>query len=251
MNSMPSTPRTARSRFPAVTRAQRRDCAVIAVTLVAVGVSYGALSQSAGFPLWQTVMLAALAIGGAAELTFVGVIAAGGAPILAVLGGLLVNSRNFAFGLSIGEYAPRGIRQYLAAHLANDETAAFGRTGADREARWQKFTLMALALFPAWVGGAALGQLLGSVIDADRLGLDAAFPVILFCLVVQDLRTPFLGIMAAGGALLAVAATPVLPLGLGAVASLLVLIPAMAFAATRGRARARRTAPTADGGEAA
>ncbi|MGX6396648.1 AzlC family ABC transporter permease [Rothia kristinae] len=226
---MRSVPSFGRPWFPAVAPAQRRECAVIGVTLVAVGLSYGALSQASGFPLWQTVMLAALAIGGAAELTFVGVVAAGGAPILAVLGGLLVNSRNFAFGLSIGEYAPRGVRQYLAAHLANDETAAFARPGADRTERWQRFVLMAVVLFPAWVGGAALGQLLGSVVDADRLGLDAAFPVILFCLVVQDLRSPFLGVTAAGGALLAVAATPVLPLGLGAVASLLALIPAAAF----------------------
>lgn len=236
---MRSAPSSGRSWFPAVAPAQRWECAVIGVTLVAVGLSYGALSQASGFPLWQTVMLAALAIGGAAELTFVGVVAAGGAPILAVLGGLLVNSRNFAFGLSIGEYAPRGVRQYLAAHLANDETAAFARPGADRTERWQRFVLMAVVLFPAWVGDAALGQLLGSVVDADRLGLDAAFPVILFCLVVQDLRSPFLGVTAAGGALLAVAATPVLPLGLGAVASLLALIPAAAFLKVRARRRRR------------
>ncbi|WP_263619299.1 AzlC family ABC transporter permease [Rothia kristinae] len=246
---MRSVPSSGRPWFPAVAPAQRRECAVIGVTLVAVGLSYGALSQASGFPLWQTVMLAALAIGGAAELSFVGVVAAGGAPILAVLGGLLVNSRNFAFGLGIGEYAPRGVRQYLAAHLANDETAAFARPGADRTERWQRFVLMAVVLFPAWVGGAALGQLLGSVVDADRLGLDAAFPVILFCLVVQDLRSPFLGVTAAGGALLAVAATPVLPLGLGAVASLLALIPAAAF--LKARARRRRRPGGGDGSETA
>ncbi|OAX57040.1 hypothetical protein A5N15_08980 [Rothia kristinae] len=76
---MRSVPSSGRPWFPAVAPAQRRECAVIGVTLVAVGLSYGALSQASGFPLWQTVMLAALAIGGAAELTFVGVVAAGGA----------------------------------------------------------------------------------------------------------------------------------------------------------------------------
>ncbi|MYM19503.1 branched-chain amino acid ABC transporter permease [Brevibacterium sp. 5221] len=222
-----------------ITPAQFRASLVIFLTILAVGLSYGAISQSAGFPLWQTVLLAAVATGGAAELTFVGVIAAGGVPVLAVLGGLLVNTRNFAFGMSMGEYAPRGWRRWLGAHLVNDETVALARTGTTRRGRWDAFVLMALLLFPAWVGGAALGQLLGAVIDADRLGLDAAFPVILFCLVVQDMRSPFLGITAAGGALLAFAATPVLPLGLGAVVALAALLPAAGFTAARSR-RARR-----------
>ncbi len=200
-----------------------------------VALSYGAISQAAGFPLWQTVLLAALAIGGAAELTFVGVIAAGGAPLLAVLGGLLVNARNFAFGLSIGQYAPGGWRSLFAAHLANDETTAFARVGAGDRERWYRFVVSAVMLFCCWVGGAALGQLLGTVIDAEVLGLDTALPVLLFCLVAGDLRAPFLGVTAAGGAVLALASTPVLPLGLGSVAALLALLPAAGYAAVRHR----------------
>lgn len=200
-----------------------------------VALSYGAISQAAGFPLWQTLLLAALALGGAAELTFVGVIAAGGAPVLAVLGGLLVNARNFAFGLSIGQYAPSGWRSLLAAHLANDETTAFGRAGATDRERWHRFVVSAVMLFVCWVCGAALGQLLGSVIDAEVLGLDTALPVLLFCLVVGDIRSPFLGVTAAGGAVLAIALTPALPLGLGSVAALLALLPAAGFLSVRRR----------------
>lgn len=238
---MRSIYRTAGRIFPhAVAPAQRRSAVAICLTLAAVGLSYGALSQSSGFALWQTVLLAALATGGAAELTFVGVIAAGGAPIFAVLGGLLVNSRNFAFGLSAGDYIPRGWRRLVASHVVNDETVAFARTVRGRQARWQHFVLMGVLLFPAWVGGAALGQLLGSVVDADALGLDAAFPIILFCLVVQDLKNPLVAIMAGGGAVLAIAATPVVPMGLGAVASLVVLIPAAGFVWAKGQARGVR-----------
>ena len=103
---------------------------------------------------------------------------------------------------------------------------------------------MALTLFPSWVGGAALGQLLGSVIDADVLGLDAAFPVILFCLIVNDLRDSFLGVTTAAGAVLASLAIPVLPLGLGAVSSLLVLIPAALYLSARQGREGQRGAGT-------
>ncbi len=246
---MRSIYRTVASRVPeSITPAQLRDAVAIALTIAAVGISYGTLSQASGFAMWQTVTLAALATGGAAELTFIGVIAAGGAPIFAVLGGLLVNSRNFAFGLSAGEYVPRGWRRFLASHLVNDETIAFARAVRGRTARWQNFVLMAFMLWPCWVGGAALGQFLGSVIDADALGLDVAFPIILFSLVVRDLKNPLMAIMAGGGALLAVAATPVLPMGLGSVASLAILIPAAAFLWTKSRLRRDRT--TTDGDSA-
>ncbi|GAA2091950.1 hypothetical protein GCM10009823_09370 [Brevibacterium salitolerans] len=229
-----------------------RDSAVMNLMILFVALSYGAISQAAGFPLWQTLLLAALALGGAAELTFVGVIAAGGAPVLAVLGGLLVNARNFAFGLSIGQYAPSGWRSFLAAHLANDETTAFGRAGTTDRERWHRFVVSAVMLFVCWVCGAALGQLLGSVIDAEVLGLDTALPVLLFCLVVGDIRSPFLGVAAAGGAVLAIALTPALPLGLGSVAALLALLTAAGFLAVRRRRGAEAVdAAAAAAGDAA
>lgn len=233
---MRSIYRTLGARLPdSLTPSSWRTAWFMALGIVAIGISYGAISQASGFPLWQTALLAAFATGGAAELTFVGVVAAGGSPFLAVVGGLLVNTRHFAFGLSVGEYAPRGLRRLLGAHLVNDETTAYARLGGDRRERWQHFAVMALMLFPAWVGGAVLGQWLGSVVDTQAIGIDAAFPVILFCLVAQDVKNPLMGITAAGGAALAVAATPLVPLGLGAVVGLLVLIPAAGFVAARRR----------------
>lgn len=218
-----------------------RDAVVMNIMILLVGLSYGAVSHAAGFPLWQTLLLAALATGGAAELTFVGVIGAGGLPVFAVLGGLLVNARNFAFGLSIGQYAPAGWRSYAAAHLANDETTAFGRAGRTDREKWSRFAIAAVLLFISWVGGAGLGQLLGSVVDANVLGLDTALPILLFCLVVGDLKNRFLGITAAVGAMLALALTPVAPLGLAAVAALLALLPAAGVQRMRQRRVGERT----------
>lgn len=217
-------PRSA-DRFEGITWARFGDALAIGLTVAAVGISYGAISQAAGFAWWQTALLAALALGGAAEFTFVGVVAAGGAPVLGVLGGLLVNSRNFAFGLNVGSYIPTGWRRWLAAHLVNDETTAFSRTAGSHQAKWHNFILMAVILAIGWVGGAVIGQWLGSMIDTDAFGLDAAFPIILFCLILPDLRRRFTACMAISGGLIAVVATPFLPLGLGTVAALLVLVP--------------------------
>ncbi|WP_162909111.1 AzlC family ABC transporter permease [Brevibacterium casei] len=227
-----------------------RAVAIITVTIVAVALSYGAISQVSGFAWWQTLMLAAFALGGAAEFTFVGVIAAGGAPILAVLAGLLVNSRNFAFGVAVGPFFPQDWRALIASHWINDESTAVARTGGNDRQRWRAFLLMGVAIAIMWPSGAVVGQWLGSVIDADMLGLDAAFPIILFCLIRGDLRNRSTLCLTLAGILVAVCLTPILPLGLGAVTSLSVF----AFVAlgwfVRRAVRERRTRRTVPDHEA-
>lgn len=201
-----------------------RAVAIVTITIIAVALSYGAISAVSGFAWWQTLLLAMFALGGAAEFTFVGVIAAGGAPILAVLAGLLVNSRNFAFGIAVGPFFPQDWRALIASHWINDESTAISRTGRNDRARWHAFLLMGAAIALMWPSGAMVGQWLGNVIDADLLGLDAAFPIILFCLIRGDLKNRATLSLTVAGILIAVALTPLLPLGLGAVTSLSVFV---------------------------
>lgn len=201
-----------------------RAVAIVTITIIAVALSYGAISAVSGFAWWQTLLLAMFALGGAAEFTFVGVIAAGGAPILAVLAGLLVNSRNFAFGVAVGPFFPQDWRALIASHWINDESTAISRTGRNDRARWHAFLLMGAAIALMWPSGAMVGQWLGNVIDADLLGLDAAFPIILFCLIRGDLKNRATLSLTLAGILIAVALTPLLPLGLGAVTSLSVFV---------------------------
>ncbi len=201
-----------------------RAVAIVTITIVAVALSYGAISAVSGFAWWQILLLAMFALGGAAEFTFIGVIAAGGAPILAVLAGLLVNSRNFAFGVAVGPFFPQDWRALIASHWINDESTAISRTGRNARARWHAFLLMGAAIALMWPSGAMVGQWLGNVIDADLLGLDAAFPIILFCLIRGDLKNRATLSLTVAGILIAVALTPVLPLGLGAVTALSVFV---------------------------
>ena len=213
--------RTAERSLPGSTY---RAVAIVTVTIIAVALSYGAISAVSGFAWWQTLLLAMFALGGAAEFTFVGVIAAGGAPILAVLAGLLVNSRNFAFGVSVGPFFPQDWRALIASHWVNDESTAISRLGQNNRAKWHAFLLMGAAIAIMWPGGAMVGQWLGNVIDADMLGLDAAFPIILFCLIRGDLKNRVTLSLTLAGILVAVCLTPILPLGLGAVTSLSVFV---------------------------
>lgn len=180
------------------------------------------------------------ALGGAAEFTFVGVIAAGGAPIPAVLAGQLVNSRNFAFGISVSPFFPQDWWALIAAHWVNDESTAISRTGGSSLGRWHAFLLMGAAIALMWPSGAMIGQWLGHVIDTDLLGLDAAFPIILFCLIRGDLKNRSTVTLTVIGIVIAAALTPILPLGLGAVTSLSAFVFVAAGRLVRGIIAKRR-----------
>ncbi|MHA2790130.1 AzlC family ABC transporter permease [Corynebacterium sp. S7] len=210
---------------PGMTPARLRTSLVIALSMTLVAVSYGSLSHEVGMLPWQTALLAFFVYGGASELLFVSALAGGAAIPSAALAGLVVNSRNFAYAMNVGQYAPRGWRRILGAHLIHDESMALGRLGKTNEERWNLFRFIGILLLFCWVGGALLGQFLAGMVDTSALGLDAAFPVILIAMVFDDLRKRSTLVFALLGALIAVVVTPLVPAGLGGIAALLALIP--------------------------
>ncbi len=198
------------------------DAAAVAGAVALVGASYGAIAQAAGFPLWQVAALAAAVLAGSAELVLVGLLAAGAAPLLAAGAALLVNTRNFAYGMAVAPFLRRGPSRALAAHFVNDETVALSLARPDGAGRRAAFWAGGLAIAAAWPGGALAGYALGSLTgDPAALGLDAVFPTILLAMVVPALRDRRTAAAVIAGALIAAACTPLLPAGAAPPAALL------------------------------
>ncbi|MFC5677101.1 AzlC family ABC transporter permease [Aeromicrobium endophyticum] len=208
--------------------------AAIGAAVAVVGVAYGTAAAAAGVPGWLIVLTAVTALGASAELLFIAVIAAGGLPLVAAGAALIVNVRNILYGLSVGAFLPRGpLARPLHAHLVNDESVAFAMAEHDPAERLRAFRLVGFAILVAWPTGAAVGALLGHIVpDPDRLGLDAAFPTV-FMAILLGLVNRRSAVPAASGALIAIAATPVVAAGLAPVLSLLGLA-----ASTNGEKRA-------------
>ncbi|QTX05895.1 AzlC family ABC transporter permease [Agromyces archimandritae] len=217
-----------------------RDASGIGLAVALVAVSYGALAAGAGFPLWLVVIVAASVLAGASELLFVSVVAAGGAPLVAALAGILVNVRNGIYAYSAGAFLRGGPSLALAAHVVNDESVALAqhRTGVPR--RRAAFWAAGLAILIVWPLGAIAGALLGAVVDPHVLGLDAALPAILVAMVLPAARDRrALAAMLAGGAI-ALAATPFVAPGVASVLALLGLGMPWLAALMRRRAAAAR-----------
>lgn len=210
-----------------------RDVAAICVAVGFVAVSYGAIAVGYGIPAWAVIAMSVFVFAGGAQFMAAGMLAAGN-PVAAVLGGLLLNSRHFPFGLAVGDILGGARwRRVLGSHVMVDEAVAFamaqGPAGAtnDGQRRRHAYWLTGVGIFLLWNIGTVLGVLLGGAVgDPAVLGLDAAFPAGLIALILPSLRAADARRVALVGAAVAVAVTPWLPAGLPVLCALLGLAAA-------------------------
>jgi 4-azaleucine resistance transporter AzlC len=193
-----------------------RNVSPIALTAFVTGASFGAIAVAAHIPVALVCAMSLLIFAGGSQFMVVGIVAAGGSPIAAVLAGLLLNARHLPFGLAIGDVLGEKLgRRIIGSHILIDESVAFAMAQGDRARARAAFWTCGFALFLTWNTGTLVGALIGQVIgDPTRFGMDAAFPAAMFALIfpaLKDRRTLRVAVL---GAAIAVATTPFLPPGI-------------------------------------
>ncbi|MEV5720409.1 AzlC family ABC transporter permease [Amycolatopsis mediterranei] len=205
-----------RSIWRTLDRDLARDIGLVCLADCLVGVSYGAIAVSSGFPLWLPMLMSLLVFAGASQFMFIGIVAAGGNPFAAVLAGLLANARHLPFGFAIGDVlGKRWTARLAGSHLMIDESVAFALAQREAHRRRAAYWACGIGLFVCWNIGVVGGAYAGTAIsDTDVFGLDAAFPAVLLALVLPSLRDKAARLPVLIGVLVALAATPFLPAGL-------------------------------------
>ena len=177
------------------------------------GVSFGAIGSAAGLSVPAVLLLSILMFSGASQFAFVGIIAAGGAPITAISSAWLMGVRNSFYALRLSPIiGPRGLWRLLAAQLTIDESNAV--SAAQDGLRNQKlgFWLTGGAVFAFWNAATLLGALAGNLIGSvETWGLDGAAAAAFLGLLWPRLRNNLL--LAGVGALVALIAIPLTPAG--------------------------------------
>ncbi len=203
-----------------------RDVAALAAACFVVGLSFGAIAVAAGVTVVQASAMSLLVFAGGAQFLAVGIVAAGGTAVAAVLAGLLLNARHLPFGLAVADaVGERWPARLLGSHLMTDEAVAFAMAQPDPGRRRRTYWLTGVSLFVAWNTGCLLGVALGGAVgDPAALGLDAAFPAGLLALLLPSLRDRETRLVAAIGATAAVLTTPLLPAGLPVLLALVGLV---------------------------
>jgi predicted branched-subunit amino acid permease len=194
--------------------------APLAVAIAFFGVSFGVLARGAGMGPWAAVVMSATTLAGSAQFAAVSVLGAGGGAAVAVLTGAMLNARYLMMGVSAAPAlsGPAGSR-FLAAQLVMDESWAIAH-GPDGSLDRQRLIGAGVVLLAVHVASTAVGAFgLGGVVDPGALGLDAAFPAMFLVLIRPHLGRPNARVVAAVGALVSLALTPLAPPGVPIVAA--------------------------------
>jgi 4-azaleucine resistance transporter AzlC len=192
-----------------------RDGLGVGIATGLYGVSFGAVSVAAGLSVLQTCALSLVMFTGASQFAFVGVVAAGGAPLSGAVTALMLGTRNTLYGLKLAPLlAFRGWRRPTTAHLVIDESTAMSVMRETQALARTGFVTTGLAVFALWNLFTLVGALAGNLIgDPRTYGLDAAVGGAFLALLWPRLTEPRNRVIAVCAAALALGVVPVTAAG--------------------------------------
>lgn len=193
-----------------------RDGIGLGLAVGVSGVAFGAAAVSSGLSAWQACALSLLAFTGASQFALAGVIAGGGSLLAGTLAAILLGGRNALYGLRLADVLrPRGLRRPLLALGVIDETTAIALAQPDAEAARKGFSATFVCLYLMWNLSTLAGAVgAGHVASPQPLGLDVIGPAAFLALISPRLKAGRKErAVALGGVAIALAVTPVLPVG--------------------------------------
>jgi 4-azaleucine resistance transporter AzlC len=165
-----------------------RAIAPIGIAAFAFALSFGVLARTAGMGWTAPIVMSATTFAGSAQFAVVSVLGDAGAAAAAIAAAVMLNARYIPIGISVASsFEGPAWRRLLQAQLVVDESWAIAlkrRGGLDVRVLLGAGAL----LYACWNVGTVVGLALGNAIgDANRLGLDAAFPALFLALLIPQL----------------------------------------------------------------
>jgi 4-azaleucine resistance transporter AzlC len=160
----------------------------LAIAPLLFGASFGLLAIDSGLGAPGAVVMSATTFAGSAQFAAASILQDGGGAAAAIVAAVLLNARYVPLSLAVASIFPGSRkRRFLEAQLIVDESWALsGRSG-----RFDHGILVGVGilLYGLWVGGTALGTVIGDLLDPEAIGLDAAFAALFLALLAPYLRS--------------------------------------------------------------
>jgi 4-azaleucine resistance transporter AzlC len=189
-----------------------------------VGVSFGVLARPV-MGSAPAIVMSVIVFAGSAQFAALAVLSAGGGALAAIVAGMLLNLRFIPMGIALAPSLSHGsVGRALRGQALVDASWALANRG---DGRFDTVFLIGSTLvqYPAWVLGTVIGVIAGaSISNPDALGLDAIFPAFFLGLLVNEVRRPRALGVAALGAAIALALTPLAPAGVPIIAAALAAV---------------------------
>ena len=140
-----------------------------------LGMTYGILMVTSGFPGYYPILTAVIVYTGSMEFLLVSILLSPYHPMACFLTALMVGARHLFYGISmLDRYKGTGWKKFYLIYTTSDETFAVNYSAAIPEGIDRGWFYFQVSLLDQiyWVTGAALGALSGSQITFNTRGLD-------------------------------------------------------------------------------
>lgn len=151
--------------------------------------SFGLLAVDAGMGWLGAIVMSATTFGGSAQFAAASILEDGGGALAAIVAAILLNARYVPLSLAVASIFPGSRKRRLVeAQLIVDESWALsGRSSGRFE--YGVLAGVGVLFYVLWVGGTAVGTIVGDLLDPEAIGLDAAFPALFLALLAPYLRS--------------------------------------------------------------
>jgi len=166
-----------------------RTLAVIGITVLLFGVSFGFLARDAGLSGVQAVIMSLVVMAGATQFASVTAFGAGASLLTASMAGLALSLRYLPLGAAAGRsLSARFPHRLFEVHLLTDQGVVLGY-GPDGTVDRLRYLSAGVTVTAGWVLGTAAGVWGGALIgDPTTYGIDAAYPALFLALLAPQLR---------------------------------------------------------------
>lgn len=200
-------------------------CVTLGMATGVFAVSFGVTAVAAGASIAQTCVMSLFVFTGASQFSAVSVLGTGGSAASAFGGAALLAARNAVYGLAMAPHlGGRVATRLVAAQITIDESTAMAAAQTDARHRRAAFWITGSSIYLFWNTGTLIGALLGSAIDPQTYGLDAAFPAAFVAVLWPAIRERRSALAAAIGATICLALIPFTPIGVPVLCAALAIV---------------------------
>ncbi len=150
-----------------------------------LGITYGILMVTNGFPFWLPVLTAVIVYTGSMEFLLVGILLSPFHPFSVLASTLMVCARHIFYGLSmLQKYRGTGKAKFYLIYTTSDETFAVNCDARIPEglSRSKYYFWVSFLDQLYWVTGSALGALFGGLLTFRTDGLDFVMTAMFVCI---------------------------------------------------------------------
>ena len=163
----------------------------ICVGYFPTAMAFGLVCRDVGLKMWEAVLFSVTNFAGSGQFLAINLLASGALILEIIIGALLINLRYIFMGAALNQKLEEGIhgpRRLVLAHGTTDEVFSVAVLH-NQQLSWAYMAGLQGVSYAGWVGGTAIGFLIGMVLSAElQMAVGVTLYAMFISLFAQELR---------------------------------------------------------------